>query len=841
MSQVLPIDSVLADIVDALQQTRQCVLHAPPGAGKTTRVPLFLMQHLSLQGGLIVMLEPRRLAARGAAQFMAERLGERVGQRVGYQIRGEVKRSAVTQILVVTEGVFARMLLDDPELSEVAVVIFDEYHERHLDADVGLALSAQVQALLREDDKPLYLLVMSATLAGLEFGEVLPAAIEVACEGRAYPLQINYLADSPGRDAMVPTTVAVVQRALREQSGSVLVFLPGQAEIRQCSAALLEVISDSLVDINPLFGDLSLAEQRRAIEPSPEGRRKVVLATSIAESSLTIEGIQTVIDAGWSRTPRYDARTGMTRLHTQRCSRASADQRAGRAGRLGPGVCYRLWSEGQQQALVMQSPAEIEQVDLSGLALSLIAWGEPDPAELAWMTEPPTSAYQQALGLLESIGLIASNGRVWRLTANGELAVTLPVHPRYAAALVRAANWGVGNSACQLIALLEERNPFDNRRVDLMPRWHWINQPATSNKNLWQRCHQRARQLLGILDTLPINQADTLDNDLSKQQILALVLAHAYPDRIAQNREGRRTDYLLSNGRGVRLSEDDSLAGEPWLVVAEVGGAAGRRDDYVFSALALDGYLIDDYLLALTYEGEVVEWDDKTDSLLAEWRRNLGAIVLERKTCKSVHPDLLVEAMIAQIRRRGLHALTWSHHALQLRARLRIAARVIENQTWPACDDESLLQDLEQWLGPYLSGVSRLNQLAKVDVLQALRARLEWSQLQDLDRLLPEKIVVPTGTQVAIDYCAEIPKFAVRLQEVLGMAKSPVLADGRLPLQIHLLSPAQRPIAVTSDLASFWQNAYGEVKKDMKGRYPKHYWPDDPLQALPTRHVKARM
>lgn len=829
----LPIDVLLNPICQTLSQHDELILEAPPGAGKTTRVPLALLNQPWLGEQTILLLEPRRLAAKAAAQRLAQQLGEPVGQRVGYRIRLESKISAATRIEVVTEGILTRMLQDDPGLEGVGLIIFDEFHERSLDADTGLALALQGRELLREGP-PLKLLLMSATLDGEALSELLDGAPVLRSEGRAHPVELIYSDPSRTDSPIEARVVSRIRQALERHHGSLLVFLPGQGEIRR----VMQQLEDSLPAdpdrlITPLYGDLPLSEQQRAIAAPEDGKRKIVLATAIAETSLTIEGVEVVIDAGLSRQARFDPGSGMTRLLTTRVSAAAATQRAGRAGRLGPGTCYRLWSEQQQAQLEAQTPAEILHTDLAPLALQLLQWGVNDPNELRWLTPPPAAAYAQAVDLLQQLGAIDSPApNQYRLTRRGEQMARLPTHPRLAHMLLCGAEQGHAELAADLAALLSERDPLNTQQADLLQRVEWLH--GHSGQGRLTRVHKLAQQYRALCKDVMATSSTTL----SAQAALGYLIACAYPDRIARQRDNQTGQYRLSQGRGARLSEQDRLNRHPWLAVASLTSRQDSATDQIRLAAALDPALFDRLLADLKHSEQMVEWDTRQDRLIAEQRSCIGQLILERKPVRQPDPERRTAALLARVRQAGLQLLPLDDTAEQLRLRLAFVRRVDpEPERWPDLSDTALLDSLEDWLAPWLDAINKGSDFARLDMSSILRSRLDWSLQQALDQLAPERLQVPSGSRIRVDYSQTPPVLAVKLQEMFGCTDTPTLGFNT-PVTLHLLSPAQRPLQVTQDLAGFWRGSYHEVRKEMKGRYPKHPWPEDPTCAVATARTK---
>ena len=821
---MLPIEAILPELTRSLTQSTTALLQAPPGAGKTTRVPLALLEAEWRDDRKILMLEPRRLAARSAARFMAKQLGEAPGQTVGYRTRLDTKVSANTKIEVVTEGILTRLIQSDPMLEDYAAVLFDEFHERSLQADLGLALVRETQQALRED---LRILVMSATLDTAPIAKVLDDVPVISSEGRAFPVEVMYR-PVPRNGRVVDQVVAVVQEALAEQTGSVLVFLPGAGEIRRAAQQLQGQLPANVL-LAPLYGNLKSEEQDQAISPAPEGMRKIVLATAIAETSLTIEGVRVVIDAGQQRRAVFNPNSGMTRLVTGRVSKASAEQRKGRAGRIEPGVCYRLWSESEQFGLADFTPPEIQEADLAPLVLELAQWGARSPDQVAWIDAPPLPHWQQAVTLLQWLDLLDAEGAI---TDHGKAARELGMHPRLAHMVIRGRALGLGQLAAELAALLEER--------DLLG--------PGSGADL----HERIRVLRGErghrgLDVARLNAIKQAAKRLCRgEKITGLpsetdvgrVLAQAYPDRIARRRSGSTPRYQLSNGKGAVLREDDALARQEWLVAADLDGKA--REATIYLAAPVDLVDLEQDHAAHIEDREEALWDDKRGTVVARQVRKLGALVLAEKALARVAPELLQQGLLDAVRRKGLDSLPWTPVARQWCARVRLLADEYPGE-WPEVSDRALLDSLEDWLAPYLSGMKRWSDLSGLNLVQALNTLLDYPQQQRLEELAPRALTIPTGQNVSLDYSVDNgPVLAAKLQALFGWTETPKVAGGRVPVVIHLLSPAQRPLAVTADLASFWKNVYPEVRKDTRGRYPKHPWPEDPLTAQAQQGTKKR-
>lgn len=814
----LPIDAVLDDLSRTLEAHNAAVLVAPPGAGKTTRVPLALLDAPWAKGKKIIVLEPRRIAARASADRMAKSLGERAGETVGYRVRFGSKISRATRIEVVTEGIFTRQILDDPELSGIAAILFDEFHERSLDADMGLALARDAQLGLRED---LRILVMSATLDGARVGKLLGDAPVVASEGRAFPVETRYLgrkADAPIERQMADA----IASALRADSGSVLAFLPGAAEIRRTQNFLSERVQDASIEIVPLFGALDAAVQDRAISPAPKGMRKVVLATSIAETSLTIEGVRIVVDSGLARVPRYEPDIGLTRLKTVRAARAQVDQRRGRAGRTEPGVCYRLWDEPQTASLAPYTQPEILSADLSSLVLDLAQWGVADPAALSFLDPPPQPAWKEAKSLLSELNALDGDGRI---TAEGKSLRALALPPRLARMIVDSHRAGEGEAAAEIAAILTERglggdsadleHRRDQFRRDRSPR-------AASARDLARRWASQ------VAASEKAGQQD----DLSA----GLMLAYAFPDRVARNRGNG--SFVLANGRGAAVEQTSALARAPYIAIGEMTGTAASGRILLAAQITQDE--IERHFAEHIEAVDEISFDRGSMTLRARRKRALHAITLSEATL-AVSPSeetarIFADGLIAA----GLDRLPWSKAAKQWRDRVMFL-RKAEGDSWPDLTDEGLIARRDDWLVPALYDKIALRDISPGDLSDALMVLLPWEMRARLDREAPTHFEAPTGSVLAIDYEAEQgPTIAVRLQELFGLNTHPSIAAGKVPLVLELLSPAQRPVQVTRDLPGFWRGSYAAVRSDLRGRYPRHPWPEDPASALPTRRVKPR-
>ncbi|WNV07969.1 ATP-dependent helicase HrpB [Tardiphaga sp. 709] len=814
----LPIDAVLDDLSGALEAGNAAVLVAPPGAGKTTRVPLALLDAPWLQGKKIIMLEPRRIAARASAERMAKTLGERVGETVGYRVRFGSKISRNTRIEVVTEGIFSRQILDDPELKTIGAVLFDEFHERSLDADMGLALARDAQTGLRED---LRILVMSATIDGARIAKLLGEAPVIASEGRAYPVETRYLGRKP--DIQLERQMAdAIATALRADPGSVLAFLPGAAEIRRTQNFLAERVHDASIEIVPLFGALDAGVQDRAIQPAPKGQRKVVLATSIAETSLTIEGVRIVVDSGVARVPRYEPDIGLTRLETVRASRAAVDQRRGRAGRTEPGICYRLWDEPQTASLPAYTQPEILSADLSTLVLDLAQWGVSDPAQLTFLDPPPAPALKEARGLLGELGALDGDGRI---TEEGHALRALALPPRLARMIVDSARFGYGEEAAEIAAILTERG-LGGDSVDLDHRLDQFRRDRS--------------QRVGSARQLAERWADQVEKSSSAQENEELstgtMLAFAFPDRVARNRGNG--SFVLANGRGASIEQSAALARAPYIAVAELTGTAANGRILLAAPIAQAD--IETRFADQIENTDDVSFDRASMSLRGRRKRVLHAITLSEapftlkpsEDTARVFADGLVAA--------GIDRLPWSKALEQWRGRVMFL-RASEGDAWPDLSDTALAAARESWLMPALFDKTSLKDFSAGDLSDAVMGLLPWDLRARLDKEAPTHFEAPTGTVLAIDYEAEQgPTIAVRLQELFGLNTHPSVAKGKVPLVLELLSPAQRPVQVTRDLPGFWRGSYLDVRSDLRGRYPRHPWPEDPANALPTRRVKPR-
>ncbi len=828
----LPIEEAIRPLREALSAGRSALLTAQPGAGKTTRVPLALLDQPWLAGQKLVLLEPRRLAARAAATYMAGLLGEPLGRTVGYRIRHDTRIGPGTRIEVVTEGILTRLLQQDPSLAGYGLVIFDEFHERSLQADLGLAFARESQRLFRPD---LRLLVMSATLDSAAVSRLLQDARSISCEGRLFPVSTQYL-DQPIEGHLEPAVVRSIRLALTRDEGSLLVFLPGLAEIRRVERSLREASLGPEIHIAPLHGELPQEAQEQAILPAPAGRRKIVLATSIAETSLTIEGVRVVIDAGLMRVPRFDPRSGLTRLDTIRITQDAADQRRGRAGRLEPGTCYRLWTTAEHQALLPRRPPEILEADLTPLALDLAEWGIGDATELSWLDPPPAGALAQARDLLRQLGALHSDGS---LTPHGRRLAHVTVHPRLAHMMVSALPLGCGPLACDLAALLSERDILQGRpgwrnadlriRVEALRGGREHLAGATVNRAGIERVRRASDQWQRQLQVPPSSREDT--------GRMGLLLAFAYPDRIAQRLSGGDGRYRLSNGRGASFHTVQGLSQDEYLAVAQLDGSGEWARILLAAPLSLPD--LERYAADKIQNVDLLEWDDRSEAVRARRQRRLGQLVLDDRGLHDPDSTQVRAALLNGLRRTGLARLPWTKDLQQWRRRVGFLHLV--DPSWPDLSDQALETDLAGWLGPFLHGLTSFAQVRRLDLRPPLESLLTWQQRHELDRLAPTHLTVPSGSHVRLDYeQGDVPVLAVRLQELFGCQHTPLVAGGTVPVILHLLSPAGRPVQVTTDLTSFWRSAYQAVKKELRGRYPRHHWPDDPLTAPPTNRTKRR-
>jgi ATP-dependent helicase HrpB len=830
----LPINEALAPLAEALTARRKVLLEAPPGAGKSTIVPLALMGSGWLGDRKILMLEPRRIAARAIAHRMAQLLGEAVGQTVGFRTRLETRVSRGTRIEVVTEGILTRMLQSDPELVEIGCVIFDEFHERSLNADLGLALCIESQETLRED---LRTLVMSATLDLQPLARLLDDAPIIEATARNYEVTTHYVPRRAEISLELQTT-QVLRHALTQHDGDILCFLPGAAEIGRVQRSLEESALDSAVRVLPLYGELAAAAQDAAIAASPDGRRKIVLATTIAETSLTIEGIRVVVDSGLRRYARFDPATGMSSLETGRISQAAADQRRGRAGRLSAGVCYRLWSEGVQATLALQTAAEILHADLAPLALELACWGAADAERLRWLDPPPAAPLAQARDLLRLLEAIDDAGRV---TPHGRAIAGVGAHPRLAHMLIKGRDLKATRLAAEIAAILSERDVLraapGRREADLRLRVSALRgeRDLPSGLTVDARALQQAARSSANWQR-ELGRGEAADPDAWTGVLVAL----AYPDRIGRARDAAGR-YLLANGRGARFAEPQALAKAEFLVAAELDGA--ERDARIFLAAPIERADLERHFAQLITEQREILWDDREQAVRARKEKRLGALVLESNDLREPDRDAVQRAALVGLGRLGLTVLPWTQELRQWQARVRLMREleVPAPEPWPDLSDAALADTLEEWAAPWIEGLTRREHFGRLDLSSALRSRLSYAQRSVLEREAPTHFTVPSGSRIAVDYLdGEVPTLSVRLQEVFGLRETPAVAAGRLPLLLKLLSPAGRPVQITRDLVSFWERGYHEVRKDLKGRYPKHYWPDDPYTAQPTRRVRPR-
>lgn len=845
----LPIEDCLDRLKQCLSERNEVVLEAPPGAGKTTLVPLALIDEGWLSGKKILMLEPRRIATKSAAHRMASLINESPGLTVGYRMRLDTKVSKQTRIEVITEGILTRMLQNDPSLEDVGLVIFDEFHERNLDSDLALSLCLKGRMLFRDDQAPLKILIMSATLDSQAIAQLLNNAPIVSSEGKSYPVDIIYGRASQPKERIVDRMVTTIKQALIDNpQSSLLAFLPGQGEIHRVSEALSSWLIEQKINhihLRPLFGNLSIDAQQAAIAPLPKeksghvsGDQKVVIATNIAETSLTIEGIDIVVDSGLARVSKFNPSTGMTGLHTVKISKSSSIQRAGRAGRLAPGQCYRLWSAEQQKQLVPHSAAEILNADLAPLAMQLLQWGVDDPTELKWLDPPPRGPWLQAIDLLELLGAIESKSNSWVLTAHGQVMASLPLHPRLAHLLLSGVTIGCSKKAGLLASLLSDRDPFSRDNPDISYRLDILSGDSScprQHQGWLHRTQQQAQQYSQQLSKNEYKQ-NSLSFLIKEDQLVGYLLACAYPDRIARVRHSG--GYQLANGRSASFFGQHHLGKSRWLAVSEVSSIAGGKGDTIRSAAALDEALFDTALNHLISTEAVAQWDKKTNRFVAENQTKIGQLVFQKTALNLVPAEAKRKALCLHIQKQGLTLLPWTAELEQWCARISLLRSIETDQGWPDVSQAGLLTSIEVWLAPYLDDVNLLQDFKKLNLKDILNSLLPYAKQQQLNHLAPTRLTVPSGSSIAINYLESPPVLAVKLQEMFGCEQSPAVVSGKVPLLVHLLSPAGRPLQITQDLSGFWRTSYHDVKKEMKGRYPKHPWPDDPLVAIATRKTK---
>lgn len=827
-----PIQQLIPDVKRVLEQQSLLILQAPPGAGKSTILPMQLLEEPWLNGKKIILLEPRRLAARAVATRMASLLHEPVGKTIGYRIRFENKVSSQTRIEIVTEGILTRMLQQDNSLDEVAMVIFDEFHERSLQADLALALCYQMQQILRPE---LRLLIMSATLDGARLSSLLNNAPILTSEGRQHPVSIQYI-PTDDQSPLHLHMARAVRKALLEQPGDILAFLPGAGDIQR-TQQLLEQENISAI-LLPLYGDLSQQKQQEAILPHPSGLRKVVLSTSIAETSLTIEGIKTVIDSGFSRVPRFDPRSGLTKLETVRVTKDAADQRAGRAGRLSAGTCYRLWSEGAHLHLNPNRKPEILEADLAPLMLELSQWGIKNMEELAWLTLPPAGTQAQAKELLHALDALKEN----RITERGRKMLQLPTHPRLAHMLIEAVHFQKNDSghayvalACDIAALLEERDPLAkdagtdlSLRIEMLRKYR-SGERVNADRHLLDRVERLSFSWRKLMHT-------EADNDTPNMFHVGKLIAAAYPERIAKRMDKNGCRYRLGNGRIARLPEHDPLTADEWIAVAHLDG--GTTEGKIFLAAAFDSA----NLAELAIEKKVIIWDKEKKMVTGSLQKQVGNLILESKSLQRIEEEPRIAVICSMIREEGLRVLNWTETQQEWQARVLSLRTWRPAEGWPDVSDEQLIDTLENWLSPYLLTVYKLTELQKLDLQQILHSTLPWDLSQKLDMLAPARMTVPTGSLIKLSYAPDGSKveMAVRLQEVFGLMDTPTINEGRNKVVMHLLSPGYKPVQITQDLKSFWNKTYFDVRKDLLSRYPRHHWPDNPLTAEAVRGPKKR-
>jgi len=831
----LPIHEVLPQIKNTLLNHPTIIIQAPPGAGKSTLLPLELLKEEWLKGNKILMLEPRKLAARSVATRMASLLNEEVGQSVGYRVRFENKISKQTKLEVLTEGILTRILQQDNALEGVGLVIFDEFHERSLHADLALALCLEIQQVLREDLK---IIIMSATLDGALLSKMLGNAPIITSEGRQHPISYSYLGNDSA--AIHIRMLDAIKRALREQEGDILAFFPGAGEIHKTLSSLELLQENSDVEFLPLFGDLTFKEQQKAIMPHPQGKRKVVLATSIAETSLTIEGIKVVIDSGFSRVPKFEIRSGLTRLETVKVTADAAKQRAGRAGRLGPGVCYRMWSEATQLQLIENRTPEILEADLAPLLLEITNWGVANYKELTWMTQPPIAAMTQANDLLQQLDAIKEN----KITDRGKEMLRLPTHPRISHLLLEGEKVGLSSLAIDVAAVLEERDPLLKSesanlalRIEELHKWR-KREHFVGEKTVLERIDRTSLQISSLLQkVLGINQRFSTDYSFYHEQVGRLIAA-AYPERIAKQKENDLTRYRLANGRIAKLASDyDALDREKWLAIAHLD-AGTSNEGRIFLAAPLNI----DHLSHLYHSTETIRWDSQKGILIAQKELRLGDIIVKTSALENVSESKRNEILYQTIRSEGISILSWTDETIAWRNRLLWLAEVNTEESFPDFTDVGLLDSLEDWLFP-LENIKKREDFKKLYLLDGLKTRLTWQQTQRIDQLAPEAIKVPSGFTVPLTYFSDgrNPVLAVRLQEMFGLTDTPTINEGKTQVLLHLLSPGYKPVQVTQDLRSFWKNTYPDVRKELRIRYQKHHWPEDPWKAEAVRGVKRNL
>ncbi len=825
MPDTFPVDQILPNLMASLAAGRNVVLQSPPGSGKTTRVAPALLKQGWLGSKKILLLEPRRLAARSAAAYMARQLHELPGGTIGYHVRLDRQVSRATRIEIITEGLLIQRLLSDPELRDIGVIIFDEFHERSLSADTALAITLEIRQALRPD---LRIIIMSATLQPDPIARHIGEADVHTAETTLYPVETSCL-PRPSTAPIYKQAAAAVLRVLQQESGSILVFLPGEGEIKQCCSELLEQKLPDQIEIHPLYGSLPREQQDAAIAPPRGGTRKVVLATSVAESSLTIEGIRVVIDSGLMRVPRYSPRLGMARLETLLITRDRADQRRGRAGRLGPGICLRLWDEITDRQIKPESQPEILDADLTATVLQCAEWGMSGADDLPWMTAPPPAAWQRAVTLLHTLDALTGESGTLRITKRGRAMARIPVHPRLAHMILEAAEYGAAERAAFIAALISERSSHAQLRefTDLGRLAEFIerNPRSFAARSVTQLAQQWSH---------------SAGHSGVRQRITdGALLAWAFPDRVARRRDNRGI-YLLQSGQGAVIDTAEPLANEEWLVVAELQDQGANTR--IRLAAAIDEKQVHELFSSHFETAAIPRWERRSEAVAATRLTRLGAITIKESPCLEPDPEQMAAALLEGVRIKGIDQLPWSKTAQSLRERVTLLSRALPDQGWPDLSDTALLANLAEWLQPACSGMTRWSHVQKLDMTQVINSFLilKGCNTRLLDRLAPTHIEVPSGSSIRVNYDAELPYLRVRIQEVFGMLTTPKVAEGRVPVVMHLLSPAQRPVQITQDLKGFWASSYALVRKDMRGRYPKHYWPEDPSQAEPTRRVRPR-